>query len=158
VGAWLYWDLVWVGQGGLVSLGDSSYNVRDQYYSLRHFARFTDPGDVRVGMSSNRPEIRASAYAAPDGNRVTMVLLNVGAGDETVGLDFGDFVPASLEAYRTVYRPGSSERWTFLGDLATLPSSGALPSLELPSLELPSLELPSLELPSRSVVTVVLQR
>src|SRR5690606_14054118 len=42
--AFLYWDLIWVDNKGLVTMKGRSPNPRDHYYSVRHFARYTDPG------------------------------------------------------------------------------------------------------------------
>lgn len=65
----LYWNLVWGPGGGLVSLDGAPMKPRDQYYSLRHYARFTDPGDVRIGATSDSADIRISAFESPEGNR-----------------------------------------------------------------------------------------
>jgi glucuronoarabinoxylan endo-1,4-beta-xylanase len=142
VSAFLYWDLVWPG-AGLVSIRtDAPYVLHDQYYSVRHYARFTDPGYVRIGASSNVPDVRASAFIAPDQSRVTVVLLNVGTGDRTVTLDLGGYVAQSSNLYRTVYRPPTSPD----------ASSGTVPWVDLGGLGSDR----AVELPSRSVVTVVL--
>ncbi len=129
--AFLYWDLVWP-DGGLVALPGwddeaycpSDYCIRDQYYAVRHFSRFTDPGWVRVeatvfgALLSN---VRASAYLSPDGDQLTVVLLNAGGVERTVPVDFGAFNGASAEVYRTIFRPGESETWQQLG---ALPETG----------------------------------
>lgn len=137
VSGWLYWDLVWDAGHGLVSLPDtSSYVIRDQYYSLRHYARFTDPGDVRIGATASNASVRASAFRSPDQRRITVVVLNTGVSEERVGLDWGPQIPSSVEVHRTVYVPGSSETW------AAQPALGS--------------QINALILPSRSVSTVVL--
>jgi glucuronoarabinoxylan endo-1,4-beta-xylanase len=126
VSAWLYWDLVW-DNSGLIALNGSSYTVRDQYYSMRHYARYTDPGYVRVGASSSNANIRVSAFRSADESKLTLVVLNVGTTEEKLGFDYGSYTPVSSEVYRTTYRPGSSEQWAVLprvdtGGLLTLPS------------------------------------
>lgn len=136
VSAWLYWDLVWGAGHGLVSLPDTnSYALRDQYYSLRHYALFTDPGDVRVGASASKTSLRVSAFRSPDQRRITVIVLNTGSSAESVGLDWGTLTPTSTEIYRTAYIPGNSERW-----------------LSQPALSVGS----TLTLPSRAVSTVVM--
>jgi O-glycosyl hydrolase len=107
---------------------------------MRHFARYTDPGFVRVdAQPSDAQNIRASAYFSPDSSQLTVVLLNVGAFDAQLTLSITqDFVASSSEIYRTIFRTGDagvSETWTALGGL----------ELNQP-----------LALPSRSVATVVL--
>jgi glucuronoarabinoxylan endo-1,4-beta-xylanase len=135
VSAWLYWDLVWNQSGGLVTLNGANYTIRDQYYSLRHFARYTDPGYVRVGASSNKTNVRVSAYRSADQKKLTLVVLNVGTTEEVVAFDFGGYQPTASEVYRTTYRPGSSERWV------------ARPGVETGG---------NVTLPSRSVATIAL--
>jgi glucuronoarabinoxylan endo-1,4-beta-xylanase len=135
VSAWLYWDLVWGAGGGLVSLPNSSdYSIRDQYYSVRHFARYTDPGYVRIGATATSSNLRVSAFQAPDRARVTVVVLNVGASEERIHLDLG-FSARSSDVYRTTYVPGGSTRWETQQTVV----DGAL-----------------LTLPSRSIATIVL--
>ena len=51
--AFVYWDLIWEGTAGLVGMRGKTPKPRDQYYSMRHFARFTDPGYIRVGANSD---------------------------------------------------------------------------------------------------------
>ncbi len=142
--AFFYWSLVWDHQGGLVSVNGSKYKIHDQYYALKHYARFTDPGDVRVGARSGAASIKASAFLSPAGDRMTVVVLNTGASDAQVKVDPGGFSSTRQTAYRTVFRPGASETWS------TLPiDAGAPPT--------PS-AAPLLTLPSRSIATLVLAR
>jgi hypothetical protein len=137
--AFLWWDLFWVGNGGLVPIDKRPLAPRDQYYSVRHYARFTDPGDVRVGANSDAPDkIRATAFRSAASDRLTAIIINSGDQTADVRIDVGARGPAGGGAsavYRTVYRPpGSSERWKQLG---ALPASGVV------------------QLPGRSIATVV---
>ena len=146
--AFLYWDLIWGDGGGLVSMERRGPRPRDQYYSLRHYARYTDPGDVRVGTKSDKPEVRASAFLSPKGDRLTVIVLNTGKIPAEVRMDWGDFGVTSSQVFRTVYlsipgaaigpghSPPTSETWTSLGEL---PANYVVP------------------LPARSIATVVLQ-
>lgn len=135
--AWLYWNLVWAAPGGLVALDGESYTIRDQYYALRHYAKFTEPGDVRVGVTANLPAIRATAWLAPDSSRLTFVLLNVGKEQKSVQLQACGFSSSKSSIVRTTFKTdGTSKRWEELG---TYSAAGV-------------------ELPARSMVTVVLQR
>jgi O-glycosyl hydrolase len=131
--AFLYWDLVWPDKG-LVALKGRKPVPRDQYYALRHFSRFTDPGYVRATAGSDHDNLLASAYRSPDSKRLTLVLLNTSQGIIDAKVTVEDFVPANSEAFRTTFRPGKSKRWEELG---ALPEDGAI------------------LLPARSVVTVV---
>jgi glucuronoarabinoxylan endo-1,4-beta-xylanase len=133
--AFLYWNLVWP-DSGLVALQGSSFTVRDQYYSLRHYARYTDPGYARVEASGGPPNLRVSAFASPERDWLTVVALNVGLIEYSFALDTGSFGVTGSEIYRTVYEPGASETWVSLGGLP---------------------EDNMLTLPPRAVMTVVLQ-
>ncbi len=126
VSAFLYWSLVWgggVGQtpGGLIWLAGGQYTIRDQYYAVRHFARFTDPGYTRVDAQSNSSDVRVSGYLAPDNSQLTLIILNTGLGDTQVKLDSTkNFTTEASEIYRTIYRTGdagTSEYWSSLGSL-----------------------------------------
>jgi glucuronoarabinoxylan endo-1,4-beta-xylanase len=136
--AFLWWDLYWVHGGGLVDIDRRPLAPRDQYYSVRHYARFTDPGDVRVGARSDAPDkIRVSAFRSAASDRLTAIIVNSGDQTADVRIDIGASGPAGGGAsavYRTVYRPPSSERWKELG---ALPASGVV------------------QLPGRAVATVV---
>lgn len=143
VAAFLYWDLIWGDGGGLVSMERQGPRLRDQYYSLRHYARFTDPGDVRVDTKSDIPAVRASAFLSPAKNRLTLIVLNTGKAAADVGVNAGEFRVVDSAIYRTVYLPArsanlppASETWLSLGEL---PASHVVP------------------LPARSIATVVLQ-
>jgi len=118
VSAFLYWDLVWEPPGGLVSVSRGQATVRDQYYAVKHYARFTDPGYVRVSARSDASELRASAYLSPQGDQLSVVVLNPDPRTLVVHLEPEGFSPSSLKAYRTIYRPGRSERWTELPDVS----------------------------------------
>ena len=59
VSAYIWWELVWspMPPTGLVTIEspspDSTYTINDTYYALKHFARWTDPGWVRVDATSS---------------------------------------------------------------------------------------------------------
>jgi glucuronoarabinoxylan endo-1,4-beta-xylanase len=115
--AFLYWDLIWP-EKGLVAMRGRTPKPRDQYYSLKHFARYTDPGYVRVEAVSEQPGLLASAYLAPDRKRLTLVLLNTSQGILDVEVAVEEFEHQTSQAFRTTYRPGNSKRWEELGALA----------------------------------------
>lgn len=123
--AYLYWDLIWAAGSGLVELENpaqmdtwksaNGYAIRDPYYSLKHYAAFTDPGYIRVGAVSELTEIRSSAFISPDATQLTVVLLNVGTNSQVIHLDFGRLRRESSAVYRT----SEVERFADLGALPT---------------------------------------
>lgn len=113
VSAYIWWELIWspTPPTGLVTIPSSSptspYTINDTYYALKHFARFTDPGWVRVAARSTLSVVRASAFVSPDRSRLTLVLLNTDAKDRLVALDAGGLGAGTMTVYRT---SGASER------------------------------------------------
>lgn len=115
--AFLYWDLIWQGASGLVGMNGKSPKVRDQYYSVRHFSRFTDPGYQRISAGSDVKGILASAYVAPDEKQLSVVVLNTSAEPVSLRVDHSGFASTNGKAVRTTYRPGNSQRWAELGSI-----------------------------------------
>ena len=116
VSAYVYWELVWSNSSpptGLVTIASPSptaaYTVNDLYYALKHFARWTDPGWVRVDATSSVSAVRTSAFVSPDGSSLTLVLLNTSGQDHAISADPGAFPFGTLTIYRT---SGDSERTT----------------------------------------------
>lgn len=116
VSAYLYWELVWSNSTpttGLVAIASPSpsapYTITDLYYALKHFARWTDPGWVRVDATPSVSTVRASAFVSPDGASLTLVLLNSDSQDHTISVSPGAFPFGTLTVYRS---SGDSERTT----------------------------------------------
>ena len=115
--AYIYWELIWNDanpQTGLVSVrqgaGNAPYTINDIYYALVHFARWTDPGWVRVDTKVNASSVRASAYLSPDGAALTLVLLNADTTDHFVAVNSGTFPYGTLAVYRSSDSASGSER------------------------------------------------
>ena len=116
VSVYLWWELVWSNhtpQTGLVSVASASptapYTINDLYYALKHFARWTDPGWVRVEATTSVSAVRASAFVSPDGGSLTLVLLNTDSKDHIISVDPGLFAFGTLAIYRS---SGETERTT----------------------------------------------
>lgn len=135
--AFVYWDLIWNGAGGLVGMNGRTPKVRDQYYSVRHFARYTDPGYQRLAADTDKKDLLVSAWIAPDEKQLTVVALNTGSAPLNVAFESGGFGESESKLFRTTYRPGNSQRWAALGAAAP----GA-----------------PVRMPSRSVITAVYRR
>ncbi len=137
ISGFIYWDLIWDGNRGLVGMLGRRPLVRDQYFSMRHFARYTDPGYRRVHTMNENDQLRSSAWISPDGKRLAVVVLNTGEQLLDVSVDFDSFAPAKAETFRTTYRPRESDRWRSLGSAG----HGSV-----------------LRMPGRSVATIALER
>jgi glucuronoarabinoxylan endo-1,4-beta-xylanase len=100
--AYLHWDLFWPSSG-LVSVAnpydkskwtnDDGFALNPAYYSLRHYARYTNPGDRVVQTTSNRALILATSILSADEQTLCIVLLNRANDKQSFTLDLGDFEP-----------------------------------------------------------------
>lgn len=129
--AWLYWDLVWGRtdgiDNGLVSMTSNNYVIRDQYYALRHYAKHTSPGDIRIAATSNEDDLRISSFKSADDTRVTVIIINVGTEQQTINIDLDDFVANQLAVYQSEYNPGNSKNWQTLAGF-TVTSDLSIPA------------------------------
>ncbi len=110
VSAYIYWELVWNNNNpptGLVSIAGSAYTINDIYYALKHFARWTDPGWVRVDATASASAVRTSAFVSPDGTSLTVVMLNTSSKDRMVTVNPAGFPFSAFAVYRS---SGDSER------------------------------------------------
>lgn len=116
----------------LVRLTSSDFSLQEPYYSMQHFALYTDPGWFRVDAKVTGGDLLASAWQSPAGDALTVVLVNASTSDVDAELDLasGDW-PHGSRVFRTVF--DGVERFTDLGRLS--PQS-------------------IVRLPARSVVTV----
>jgi glucuronoarabinoxylan endo-1,4-beta-xylanase len=146
VSTYLYWPLTWVAPAsgqpptGLITTESptatatwktaNGFTINDLYYGVRHFSKWIQPGWQRVDASASASVIALSAFASPDGQQLTVVLLNVDSATHDVTLDPGAFAFGTSAVYRT---SGTNERTTAVG-----PLSGPI------------------MMPSRSIVTVTL--
>lgn len=114
--AYLHWELFWPNSG-LVAIENPQepskwtttrgYALREPYHAVRHYARYTSPGDrVLTVASEGSPDVRATAYLDPAGSRLTLVLLNVAKVPRHYSLDLSGFrFSASLNVLTTPDTP-----------------------------------------------------
>ncbi|MFW6386924.1 MAG: dockerin type I domain-containing protein [Bacillota bacterium] len=126
VNAYLYWDLIWES-GGLITLDDPTveeqqweyedgYYRTDSYYSVKHYSGYIEPGYQRVEADIDSSDIEVSAYISPDGESMTVVLLNTGQYDEVVYLNPDSFNIGGSEVYRTDWEDEKTADIGSLGD------------------------------------------
>jgi hypothetical protein len=60
----------------LIGTTEATVEKLPAYHALFHFARFTDPGWVRVAAATDSGALLASAWLSPDGGALTVVLVN----------------------------------------------------------------------------------
>lgn len=71
----------------VLGVDDTSFAAQDPYHALRHFARSTEPGWVRVGATSRLSELLVSAWRSPTSDALTVIALNTGTNELDFKLD-----------------------------------------------------------------------
>ncbi|MFA5423387.1 MAG: carbohydrate binding domain-containing protein [Phycisphaerae bacterium] len=112
VSVYLYWELFWSSNKGLVKVTTSTYAIHPVYYAFKHFARFTDPLWQRVDTFSNRTSNLISAYISPDERQLTVVILNTSSHDTELDMSFDGFDIAGGD----IYQSNSESQFEFIGN------------------------------------------
>lgn len=122
VNAYFYWALAWPGEKGLIEISSPSggsnpdyYNPTDYYYYFKHYAKHIDYGYRRIGAVSDEGKIKVSAFLAPDGEKLTLVLINTGGKQCEVTMVINGFPAGVTEIYRTT--DGTDEKFEPIGSL-----------------------------------------
>jgi glucuronoarabinoxylan endo-1,4-beta-xylanase len=97
-----WWELVW-GSGGnpLIEMQSSSYRITDFYWAFRQYSKFVSYGWKRVTAASDADSLRMSAFISPEGNSLTIVILNIGAKSDSINFDIQNFNIANGIVVRT---------------------------------------------------------
>ncbi len=133
VSGYFYWDLIWTNdQRPLVHLDDPNnpngwsnpkgYSVTDFYYTMQHFAKFTDPGYKRVSASCTSSDIPITGFVSPDKKKLTLILINKGSSSNTVTLNVNGFTAASTAVYQTAGNDKFASKGSLSGNTVTLPA------------------------------------
>lgn len=118
--AYLHWELFWP-TSGLVAIDNphdpsrwtsaNGYTIREPYYAMRHFSRYTDPGDRVLKTSVDATDVLATAFLAPDGSRLTVVVLNTSNAQRSFSLKLGGFAYVASKSFTTTsdvpWQPGA---------------------------------------------------
>jgi glucuronoarabinoxylan endo-1,4-beta-xylanase len=113
VASYLYWDLFWDPNSGLVSLNDpNSYTIKPAYYAFKQFSAFTDSDWQRVEASTDNAGLRISAYISPDNKKLTAVVINT-TQDTDITLNF--VLKGSAMLQGEVYRSSEKENCVPVG-------------------------------------------
>jgi hypothetical protein len=108
----------------LALLSEDSFELQGNFYAFSHYAKNTDPGWIRVGVSSSSPDLLSSAWLARDQSAVTVVLVNPGEDALDAKLTLPEPLRSELtiaQVTRTVF--DGLERSAALGEL---PASGVV--------------------------------
>lgn len=118
----------------LITIDDVNFGLEIPYYTVQHYALYTDPGWVRILAESSHESLLTTAWKSPTGDATTFVILNTSTESLSVHLALENVMVSSSNVFRTVY--GGIERFAALGPL---PSGNTV------------------RLPGQSLVTVVVE-
>ncbi|MEJ5260648.1 MAG: carbohydrate binding domain-containing protein [Anaerohalosphaeraceae bacterium] len=143
VSAYLYWDLFWGNEGGLITLNSTStYTINSDYWGFKHFSAFIHSGWQRIEASSSAPMIRISAYISPDGQNLTAVLINT---SDSTTVNASAAFPGYTVTGGTLYRTTQTQNCVNLGSYSGGP-------LSLPPKSVTTLALTGYTGPSRTLI------
>ncbi|MHB8061889.1 MAG: dockerin type I domain-containing protein [Ruminiclostridium sp.] len=137
VSGYFFWDLIWTNdQRPLIHLDDPNnqsgwsnpkgYSITDFYYTIQHYAKFTDPGYKRVEASCASSDIKITAFASPDSKKLTMILINKGSSESTINLNLNGYSANSSAVYRTVGNEKFASKGSLSGNSVTLPAQSVV--------------------------------
>lgn len=140
--AYLYWDLIWTG-AGLVDLDfpwdrnrwntTKGYVKTKTFYAFKQYSAFIHPNWVRVHSSNSNENIKTLAFASPNKDTISLVLVNRSKTENlNVNLSVHDFNVNKSEVFRT----SENENCLFLGELEDM-------NLTLPKTSITSIQLTS---------------
>ncbi len=113
VSGYLYWALVgtWEITAALIRMEnptnpgswttDDGYLVSQTYWAFRQYSKFISSGWKRVMAEVDADGLRMSAYISPEGDMLTLVILNVGQEDEDLSFNIQGFSIDNGEIIRT---------------------------------------------------------
>jgi glucuronoarabinoxylan endo-1,4-beta-xylanase len=133
VTSYMYWDLFWGPDSGLVSINNSSsYTINPPYYAFKQYSAFIDDGWQRVDASTDNAGIKISAYISPDNKKLTAIIINTTTDtDIALDLSFKNLSISKGEAYRS----SQKENCVLVG------SYNAKAPLEIPAYSVTTLSL-----------------
>jgi O-glycosyl hydrolase len=134
VSGYIFWSLVWpVGGPALLQQENPWYQVpwtnappgtptqshgywlTPQYYAMKHFSYFIEPGYRRVETPGNDPDARVSAFLAPDSSRLVLVIIQTNSTSSVVALILNGFTFGESAVYQTVGTNAQTSQFELLG-------------------------------------------
>ncbi len=91
------------------------YWLTPQYYAMKHFSYFVEPGYRRVQVSAGSPYVAISAYVAPDTNRLVVVIVCTNSSAQVVDLNPTGFTVLASAVYQTIGTNAETSRFAALG-------------------------------------------
>lgn len=118
--AYIYWELVWDAASTSAMVGidaSGNYTVQDNYYAIKHYAKFIDKGYKRIAATGSNATLNVTAFLNPAGNQITVVAINNHASTQPLNITMAG--PGIVNA--ALYRSVTGNYWQSLGtvNLAT---------------------------------------
>ncbi|MBN1819951.1 MAG: T9SS type A sorting domain-containing protein [Prolixibacteraceae bacterium] len=110
--AFLYWDLVWVNGGGLVSIDNpwdrnswgntKGYRRTKFFYVFKHYSAFIHPDWKRIGTTSINNNLKSAAFISNSSDSASFVVINRSETDTfKIQLDIPDYKIEEAVSYST---------------------------------------------------------
>jgi len=104
---YLFWSIVWESSctaetnGCLITLynpwspntwpNPQGFTVNPQYYGVKQFSGFVNPGDTRIQVNTTSSNLRVSGFINPGGNTIAIVVINVNTNSgESIVIKFNN--------------------------------------------------------------------
>jgi len=105
--SYIHWTLFWADDSNsLVSLpsyGSSNYVINPNYYTFKHYAKFTDPNWYRTDANDSEPNyLRITAFKDPCEPNASIVIINTSTDtDINLMLSLTGYTPQNSGIYQT---------------------------------------------------------
>jgi glucuronoarabinoxylan endo-1,4-beta-xylanase len=102
VSAYLWWELIWgTGSNPLVVLDGNNFELTEYYWAFRQYSKYISAGWVRVTADVSSSDLKTSAFLSPDGQSLTVVVINTGSETEQMSFNFRNFHATGGQVIRT---------------------------------------------------------
>jgi glucuronoarabinoxylan endo-1,4-beta-xylanase len=102
--AYIYWEMMWDenSTSALVRVnGSGNYTINDQYYAIKHFAKYIDKGYKRIDVIGSDSLIKTSAFINPAADQITAIVVNNDVTSKNISLNLGGVNSVQNTAYRS---------------------------------------------------------
>jgi hypothetical protein len=138
--AYIYWELGWdaASTSAMIGLDNAGgYTVKDNYYSIKHFAKYIDKGYTRIAATGSNATLNLTAFRNPAGNQITVVVINNHVSTQPLNFTLSGATILSAQAYQSV----AGNYWQSLGAV-TVSSVQNLPGKSLTTYVINTTPLP----------------
>ena len=102
--AYIYWEMMWDENSTTALIrvdGSGNYIINNQYYALKHFAKYIDKGYKRIDVSSSDSLIKTSAFINPAADQITAIVINNDVTSKNISLNLSGANSVQNTAYRS---------------------------------------------------------